>query len=172
MAKTGPRIPPAMAAALRQCEADGAKILQEFIRTVEAKAAPPLLYHYTNDTGLAGIIESGQLRFSDIFAMNDPSELRHGLSVAIDILKSRITSGRPEIATFASLLERFDIDVGIEAVGHFFICCFSSDGDDLGQWRAYGNNGRGFALAFDPPLWSRLSLRGGPNQLSSTLRFR
>jgi hypothetical protein len=95
-------------------------MLQEFIRTVEAKAPPPLLYHYTNDTGLAGIIESGQLRISDIFAMNDPSELRHGLSVAIDILKSRITSERPEIATFASLLERFDIDVGIEAVGHFF----------------------------------------------------
>jgi hypothetical protein len=32
-----------------------------------------------------------------------------------------------------------------------FICCFSSDGDDLGQWRAYGDNGRGFALAFDTP---------------------
>jgi hypothetical protein len=40
-------------------------------------------------------------------------------------------------------LERFDVDAGIEAAGHFFICCFSGDGDDLGQWRAYADDGRG-----------------------------
>jgi hypothetical protein len=89
------------------------------------------------------------LWFSDIFGLNDPSELRHGLKVAIDVLKSRITDARPEIATFASQLERFDIDAGIEAAGHFFICCFSGDGDDLGQWRAYADDGRGYALGFE-----------------------
>jgi len=31
----------------------------------------------------------------------------------------------------------------------FFICCFSKVGDDLGQWRAYADNGRGYALGFD-----------------------
>ena len=36
-----------------------------------------------------------------------------------------------------------------EAASHFFICCFSGDSDDLGQWRAYDDNGQGFALAFD-----------------------
>jgi hypothetical protein len=138
-----------MARAITRYERNATKILQDFINTVEAKKPPPVLYHYTNDAGLAGIIESGHLWFSDIFALNDPSELRHGLSIAIETLKSRATADRPEIATFASMFERFDLDAGIEASGHFFICCFSGDGDDLGQWRAYADNGQGFALGFD-----------------------
>ena len=149
MPKTDPRIPRDMAKAVLRCDAEATKILQAFINTVEARRPPPILYHYTNDVGLAGIIESGQLRFSDIFALNDPSELRHGLSIAISLLKARAADTRPEIATFGSALERFDVDAGIEAAGHFFICCFSADGDDLGQWRAYADNGQGFALGFD-----------------------
>jgi hypothetical protein len=138
-----------MSDALKAYEREATDILQAFIGTIEAKPAPPMLYHYTNGDGLKGIIESGKLWFTDIFGLNDPSELRHGLSVAINILKSKTTAARPEIGTFASLLDRFDVDGGIEKVGHFFICCFSADGDDLGQWRAYGDNGRGFALGFE-----------------------
>jgi hypothetical protein len=92
-------------------DAEATKILQSFINIVEAKKPPPVLYHYTNDAGLAGIIESGQLWFSDIFALNDPSELRHGLGIAIGLLKSRATDSRPEIATFASMFERFDLNI-------------------------------------------------------------
>jgi hypothetical protein len=138
-----------MARAILRCDAEATKILHAFIKTVESKKPPPMLYHYTNDAGLAGIIESGRLWFSDIFSLNDPSELRHGLSIAINLLKSRASTARPEVATFASMFERFDLDAGIEAAGHFFICCFSGDGDDLGQWRAYADNGQGFALGFD-----------------------
>ena len=144
-----PRIPTAMTAALKSYERAAMGILQDFVSAIEATAPPPMIYHYTNDAGLQGIIQSGKLWFSDIFGLNDPSELRHGLKVAIDVLKSRITDARPEIATFASQLERFDIDAGIEAAGHFFICCFSGDGDDLGQWRAYADDGRGYALGFE-----------------------
>jgi hypothetical protein len=108
-----------------------------------------MIYHYTDDLGLRGIIESGKLWFSDIFGLNDPSELRHGLGVAIRALKSRMVDDRPEIEEFASRLERFEIDAAIEQSAHFFICCFSKDGDDLGQWRAYADNGRGYALGFE-----------------------
>jgi hypothetical protein len=149
MPPTSPRIPRDMVKAILGYDAEATKILQAFVNTIEAKKPPPVVYHYTNDAGFAGIIESGQLWFSDIFALNDPSELRHGLGIAIDRLKSMSTDARPEIATFASMFERFDFDAGIEAAGHFFICCFSADGDDLGQWRAYADNGQGFALGFD-----------------------
>lgn len=152
MPRTDPRIPRDMARAILRCDAEATKILHAFIKTVESTNPIPMLYHYTNDGGLAGIVESGRLWFSDIFALNDPSELRHGLSIAIELLKSRVTTARPEVATFASMFERFDLDAGIEAAGHFFICCFSGDGDDLGQWRAYADNGQGFALGFDTGL--------------------
>src|SRR5271166_4085665 len=99
MPRTDPLIPRDMARAITRYQRDATKVLQDFIKKVEAKTPPPLLYHYTNDAGLAGIIESGQLWFSDIFALNDPSELRHGLSIAIRTLKSRATAeaDRPEI---------------------------------------------------------------------------
>lgn len=138
-----------MTAALRTYERVATEVLQDFVSAIEATAPPPMIYHYSNDVGLQGIIQSGKLWFSDIFGLNDPSELRHGLKVAIDVLRSRVTDARPEIATFASQLERFDVDAGIEAAGHFFICCFSGDADDLGQWRAYADDGRGYALGFE-----------------------
>jgi hypothetical protein len=122
MPKTDPLIPRDMAKAILRYEADATKILQAFIHTVEAQKPPALLYHYTNDAGLAGIIESGQLRFSDIFALNDPSELRHGLSFAIDILKSRATPARPEIATFASMFRRC-------SPKKFRLCCSKARSD-------------------------------------------
>src|ERR1700680_3576354 len=149
MSKGSQRIPRKMTEALKKYERKATDVLQAFLSTVEAKPPPPMLYHYTNDAGLKGIIESGKLWFSDIFGLNDPSELRHGLSIAIDVIKSRTTANRPEVATFARLLERLDMDSGIEEAAHFFICSFSGDGDDLGQWRAYADNGRGFALGFE-----------------------
>lgn len=159
-----------MAKAIGRYDAEATKILQTFINKVEARKPPAVLYHYTDEAGLAGIIESGKLWFSDIFALNDPSELRHGLRIAIDLLKSRATRERPEIATFASMFERFDLDAGIEAAGHFFICCFSADGDDLGQWRAYANNGQGFTLEFDTKIIEDLftKWRGKPIKQHST----
>ena len=38
---------------------------------------------------------------------------------------------------------------GIEQVAHFFVCCFSKAEEDLGQWRAYADNGRGYSIGFD-----------------------
>jgi len=53
-------------------------ILGSFAASLQGQVPPPILYHYTNDVGLKGIIEAGQLWFTDIFDLNDPSELKHG----------------------------------------------------------------------------------------------
>jgi hypothetical protein len=42
------------------------------------------LYHYTDGLGLRGIIESGQIWFTDYRHLNDPSELVHGIDMAHD----------------------------------------------------------------------------------------
>ncbi len=36
----------------------------------------------------------------------------------------------------------------IQLIAHPFVACFSADADDLGQWRAYADDGRGFAIGF------------------------
>jgi hypothetical protein len=47
--------------AILRCDEEATKILHAFIKTVERKKPSPKLYHYTNDVGLAGIIESGPI---------------------------------------------------------------------------------------------------------------
>ena len=125
------------------------KILKLFEAKVEAKPIPKFLFHYTDDRGFVGILEDGTLRFTDIFRQNDPSELRHGLSTAAEAIRMRAAKENPERELFATSFENFCVNGGIESSAHYLVCCFSAVGDDLGQWRAYGNNGQGYALGFE-----------------------
>ncbi|MFZ1006610.1 MAG: DUF2971 domain-containing protein [Candidatus Sulfotelmatobacter sp.] len=142
-------IPSDMRKALEDFDGKAREIIKSKLGHLENAPPPPTIYHYTDDLGLRGILESGQLWLTDIFGLNDPSELKHGFSVAIETLAKRAAEG-PRVSQifardFALLLERG----GIEQVAHFFLCAFSSRGDDLGQWRVYADNGRGYALGFE-----------------------
>jgi hypothetical protein len=75
--------------ALENYDREAMKILATFAKSLEAKEVPETIYHYTDDKGLKGILESGKIWVTDIFDLNDPSELLHGLSHAMDILKSK-----------------------------------------------------------------------------------
>jgi hypothetical protein len=128
------------------CEAE--KIMGLFVETLP-KEPPEVVYHYTNDVGLRGILETGQLWQTDMFDLNDPSELSHGFAIAVSVVNSSVVNCGPETKKFAGGLRGFHERVGIQGSAQYFICSFSSCGDDLGQWRAYADNGRGYALGFD-----------------------
>lgn len=123
-------------------------IVESYIKNLESREPPDLIYHYTNDVGLRGILETGQLWLTDIFNLNDPSELSHGFSHAVNILNSKAEQGPPESRIFAKNFSAFHLN-GMQGTAHYFVCSFSTDGNDLGQWRAYADNGRGYALGFD-----------------------
>jgi len=142
-------VPRDMRDALAKLGHEPEEIVDTFLTTLEAIPPPPILYHYTNDVGLRGILESGRIWLTDILSLNDPSELSHGLSHAITILNGKAANGLPESKLFAADFEEM-IRLGkVQKSGDYFICSFSSAGDDLGQWRAYADNGRGYALGFD-----------------------
>lgn len=125
-------------------------IVVSFIDDVNRKPPPPLLYHYTDHRGLRGIIESGTLRLTDLFCLNDPGELQHGIDYALEILRRRIKRDRLEVRIFRDkFVATFLRDLRESA--EFFVGCLSSTGDNLDQWRAYADNGRGYALGFDGP---------------------
>lgn len=115
-----------------------------------AITVPPTLFHYTNAEGLKGITESGRLRLSDIFNLNDPSEMRHGVTYALNSLQQSAATGHRAAQLFAW---RFSEHLGenLEGTSRQFVACFSPSGDDLSQWRAYADSGKGFALGFDGP---------------------
>jgi hypothetical protein len=119
------------------------------VKSLTSQKPPHRIYHYTNDVGLKGILESGKLWLTEISSLNDPSELNHGFGVAIKELKKMVANEPAESQKFAHDLELVAIRNTIHRSADFFICSFSLCGDDLGQWRAYADNGRGFALGFD-----------------------
>jgi hypothetical protein len=111
------------------------------------------LYHYTDAPGLKGMLESGQIWFTDYRHLNDPSELTHGIDMAHKAARALFPSLDRRVVMF---LERF-IDMfrrsNFDATLEFYIACFSRARDDLGQWRAYADNGRGFAIGLTPAMF-------------------
>jgi hypothetical protein len=118
----------------------------ETIASREAKAIHLPLYHYTNGIGLKGILENEEIWFTDYRHMNDPSESSHGLETARDVIRM-LRVGTPEPVTrFLDELTRISRALPFD----FFIASLSKARDDLGQWRSYADNGRGYAIAFSP----------------------
>ncbi|HXL98453.1 MAG TPA: DUF2971 domain-containing protein [Rhizomicrobium sp.] len=141
-------IPGDMLAALEACYQECEARVNAYAASLESQPPPSTIYHYTDGVGLSGILESGKIRLTDIFDLNDPTELRHGVRHASEILDARA----PQVHTAGKLFAQdFKILVseGATKIADFYVACFSAVGDDLGQWRAYANNGRGFALGFD-----------------------
>ena len=55
--------------------------LKKYEPAVQAATPPEVLYHYTSGAGLLGIITSHELWASDVFYLNDPSEIFYSLGL-------------------------------------------------------------------------------------------
>lgn len=141
-------IPDALIKALDQFKNKAKEIRKLLHEEVKKTTQPSHIYHYTNDAGLKGIIENGTLWFSDIFSLNDPSELSHSYNNMLDIMAAKKCDDAPELKSFAEMFEGFSKD-GLRKVGSHFVCSLSFKGNDLGQWRQYADDGRGYAVGFD-----------------------
>ena len=118
--------------------------LERFLEQwVEATAVPKpsLLYHYTDFTGLQGIIETSTLRATYTRVLNDGSERLYGEAVVLGILEG--------------LLRRTDqcwrdaIETALDNESHrTFVSCFCEQWDLLSMWRAYAGHGGGYCLGF------------------------
>jgi hypothetical protein len=107
------------------------------------------LYHYTNATGLLGILQEKELWASNALHLNDAQEVARGVNLLSD-----------EVAKFIAAAVSFPTDMREsienlrqnfrEAVEGPLIVSFSENPDQLGQWRAYCGSGNGFSIGFGP----------------------
>ena len=128
-------------------------MLQQRLRSSDDES---LIYHYCSAETLIAIVQNRTLRFSDMNMLNDAEEGRWGYSVFEDAATNLIKrTGLPDEAK--ALIEGLDINFmdEVDAIwsthGLRFcsvLSCFSIDGDSLSQWRAYADDGRGFAVGF------------------------
>ena len=147
------------------------KLVDAFAKKLESQQPPPIIYHYTDDRGLRGILESGAIHLHDIFGLNDPSELSYGFSISAGILIDKARTYPGEIRKFAERYANFGLQRGIEASAHFFSCSFSGCGDDLGQWRAYADNGHGFAIGFETKILEAAFTTEGGQRVENNCTF-
>ena len=129
----------------------GAHWAEDNRRQFEGKIDRPV-YHYTNAVGLTGILESNELWLTDIGHLNDPSEFTICRSIADDALRDEMAQGDPETAIFCQeMLSGLD---RARRVFPMFVGSFSKIGDNLGQWRAYADDGHGFCLGISERVFA------------------
>jgi len=142
------------------------ELIKFFLIPLEAVTPPDTIYHYTDANGLRGILDSGTVWLSDIFMMNDPTELAHGFAYMAKEVDSLRTQERPETGLFACQLHAFAEQGGLPASAHYFACSFSREGDNLPQWTLYADKARGYVLAFDTRPLERafIEIEGATNE--------
>lgn len=105
-----------------------------------------ILYHYTGQEGLLGIVREKKLRVSSILHLNDSAEFNYTIKLAQENLNLRLRHERgPSNTFYGTALENF----GFLQKMTLFVGSFSQQGDSLSQWRAYAQGGIGFSLGFE-----------------------
>jgi Protein of unknown function (DUF2971) len=121
-----------------------------------ATVSPPaVLFHYCGIQALKAILETRTFWMGQLSSMNDYMEHSWLRKIALEQLAVLQEQHRWSVldppekripSDFYSALE-----LQLRTVPHVdpYCMCFSTDGDVLSQWRAYAEDGKGFAVGFD-----------------------
>jgi hypothetical protein len=122
--------------------------------TDEWKDVPQTLYHYCNAEGLKGIVENKCLWMSNVACMNDYMEHNWLLELARECLRLRMRRSVLNLLDSPDqFYEELETLVFSQPTSTPYVVSFSAGGDILSQWRAYSDDGLGFAVGFDPRLF-------------------
>lgn len=99
-----------------------------------------IIYHYCSVETFFKIIESKSFRFSNTKYMNDSTDSKWFNK----LLNKGIENLKAEGHTCEQMFEKM-------GESDFHACCFSKNGDDLTQWKAYADDGKGVAIGILKP---------------------
>jgi hypothetical protein len=129
---------------------------RDILKDLLSRKPTAVLYHYTTQAGLLGIIESKEIWATHTQYLNDAREYRH----AVDLVNAEIEK-RSAAAAGDSHRILADMSKGAEGIENInvCVCSFSEDGDSLSQWRAYGGSTSGYAIGFSPTHLAEIVMR-------------
>jgi hypothetical protein len=119
------------------------------------------VFHYTSQAGLEGILRTKSIWATNIRYLNDAAEFKH----AIGLFKAHISS-RPNLDSHSKLLLEV---LHRDAFGQWwhensplpiYVASFSSEADQLSQWRAYASS-NGYCIGFPPSMLKKLAAAQG-----------
>ena len=110
------------------------------------------IYHYCNAETLRAILTTKTLRFGDVNMMNDYRESAWGYKIFLETANELLALSKevPELKKIDQhFLDQVDKILSSSQLHvHPFTASLSKNPDVLSQWRAYADNGRGFAIGF------------------------
>ena len=117
-------------------------------------AGDELVYHYCRSDTFVQIVTSRTMWHTAYYVLNDLMEREWGYSIfekAIEKFRQEIEQTKSENSEqfFGRVVAAVKASYAYSVV---MISCYSLDADVLSQWRAYGENGAGFAVGFSPKL--------------------
>jgi hypothetical protein len=118
------------------------------------RVPPEILYHYTSQLGLIGMLNKKTIWASKIHYLNDSKEFALALDLASDELTKRINAATSQ--GDRSRLELLRDTIYTIAEVNTCVCCFSELGDALSQWRGYGGGNAGFSVGFTREWFTRV----------------
>jgi len=104
------------------------------------------IYHYTDQKGVKGILETKTIWATNIYYLNDTTEFAYAAGLVEKLAEERSIAGTPGAEILDACVEKLNIisDVRLD----IFVACFSERADRLSQWRGYCPEG-GFCIGFD-----------------------
>lgn len=128
------------------------------LKRLKTTPAPPVLYHYTTQAGLLGILQDNCIWATAAHYLNDSSEYRYGLQhIAEGLLEgSKKAISKQEAANLSAIAQ--------QTLSPFWSVCvvsLTSKGDLLSQWRAYAGGSGGFALGLHSKYLRKAAHRQG-----------
>jgi hypothetical protein len=132
--------------------AESASYIDFVVKQIQqlGRKPPDVLWHYTGADAVINILKSGQIFSTQISCVNDATEYKYSIELVVVAL-NRLRPSYVSNADAIYLLDYIDARISMEAsTSSWFITCFSTERDDLSQWRAYGGGENGFAIGFDP----------------------
>jgi hypothetical protein len=118
-----------------------------FVRAQKIESWPERLFHYTTQSGLLGILDSGAVWATKVQYLNDSTEFGLALATAKTRLESRINACKKTGGSDVGVDVLRVIMNNLHGITNSNVCAvsFCQDGDLLSQWRGYG---LGYSIGF------------------------
>lgn len=125
------------------------------VHKVDPEDIPSIVYHYTDASGLMGILTSGEVWLTDYRFLNDKSEMEHTLQSVRDLIRVKQDTITDKLLT--ELYDKVRSYWNTNSLGDVYVFSLAEDGDDLSQWRGYAHEGMGFTVGFCGPSLARIA---------------
>jgi len=127
---------------IRSMVADDLKAIES-----DGKPQPTTIYHYTDVKGTLGILETGDLWFTERTHLNDTAEMTYGFRIARKLFDGSAKLRKPSVPDIESFRLHETHEMRLHQFGHWIFSASLND-NDLGQWQRYADDGRGVCLGF------------------------